>query len=447
MASYSSTRNISRQSTAAAGLRRRTLGGGSRARAVPKRTAARTAYTRTRFHRADYPFFVIVAALVLFGLLMVLSAGSVQSFQLKGNGHFYFVQQLQALAIGLVGFFIAQRVHYSTWRKFSGPMLVLAVALLLAVFIPGVGYNYGGASRWINLQVFLLQSSEVAKVALVIYLAAWLERKGRDVTDLKAGFLPFAALLVLLCGLIMLQPDMGSMSVLAAIGLVMFFTAGAAAKHLALGAGGVLAAAALLIAAAPYRINRLLTFLDPSKDTLGTGYHVQQALVAIGSGGLFGLGFNNSLQKHFFLPEPMNDSIFAIIAEELGFFASIAVIAVFAYLAVRGLRIARNAPDTFSRLLVTGVVTWITVQAMVNIAAMLSIVPLTGVPLPFISLGGSALVVLMFALGIVLNISRYTVASRERSSSNSREESHEGTRRRRRNRGTRRTGAGSFGRA
>lgn len=436
------------RSTAGASVRRPSLGGSGRA--VPKRTAARTAYSHTKLHRADYPFFLIVAALVLFGLLMVLSAGSVQSFQLKGNGYFYFVQQLQSLAIGLVGFFVAQRVHYSVWRKLAAPLLVLAVILLLAVFIPGVGFNYGGASRWINLQVFLLQSSEVAKLALVVYMAAWLERKGRDVTDLKAGFLPFAALLVLLCGLIMLQPDMGSMSVLAATGLVMFFTAGAASKHLALAAGGILAAVAVLIAAAPYRINRLLTFLDPAKDTLGTGYHVQQALVAVGSGGLFGLGFNNSLQKHFFLPEPMNDSIFAIIAEELGFFASITVIVVFAYLAVRGLRIARNAPDTFSRLLVTGVVTWITVQAMVNIAAMLSIVPLTGVPLPFISLGGSALVVLMFALGIVLNISRYTVASRERSSSSnrkSREESHEGTRRRRRNRGTRRAGAGGFGRA
>lgn len=442
MAIYDSlgAKNVNRSVTAGA-IRRRTLG--NHGRAVPKRTAERTAYSRTRLHRADYPFFLIVAALVLFGLLMVLSAGSVQSFQLKGNGHFYFVQQLQALGIGLVGFYVAQKIHYSTWRKLAGPLLIVAVILLLAVFIPGVGFSYGGATRWVNLQVFLLQSSEVAKLALVVYLAAWLEKKGRDITDFRSGFLPVAGVIALLCGLIMLQPDMGSMSVVAAIGLTMFFTAGAAVKHLGIAAGGVLAAVALLIAAAPYRINRLLTFLDPTKDTLGTGYHVQQALVAIGSGGLFGLGFNNSLQKHYFLPEPMNDSIFAIIAEELGFFAGIAVIVVFAILAVRGLRIARNAPDTFSRLLVAGVVTWITVQAMVNIAAMLSIVPLTGVPLPFISLGGSALVVLMVALGIVLNISRYTVANRERT----KEEGHERTRRRGRNRGTRRAGNRGLGRA
>lgn len=366
-----------------------------------------------RGHRPDYPLFLLIAALCLFGLLMILSAGSVQSFKLKGNGHFYFVQQLQALGLGVVGFYIAQRVHYSAWRKLAAPLMILAVLLLVAVFIPGLGFSYGGATRWVDLKFTLLQSAEVAKLALVVYLAAWLSQKGRDITHLKESFLPFLGVFGILGVLVMLQPDMGTMSILAMIGLAMFFTAGASLRHLAIAGAGALGAAAVLIAIAPYRINRLITFLDPAKDTLGTGYQVQQALVAIGSGGLFGLGFNNSLQKHFFLPEPMNDSIYAIIAEELGFFAAFAVIAAFAYLAVRGLRIAGNAPDAFSRLLVTGVVTWVAAQAMVNIAAMLSLVPLTGVPLPFISLGGSSLVVLLIGLGIVMNISKHTVKHTE----------------------------------
>lgn len=385
-----------------------------------------------RAHRPDYAFFLIIAALAAFGLLMILSAGSVQSFKVKGNGYHYFVQQLGALGVGLVGFYIAQRIHYSVWKRFAVPMMIGAVVLLLAIFIPGVGFNYGGATRWVNLQFTLLQSSEVAKLALIIYLATWLERKGTEVNDFRTGLLPFAGIMTVVMGLIMLQPDMGTMSVVAAIGLAMFFTAGAPLQHLMVAGGAGLGIVAILIAIAPYRINRLLTFLDPAKDTLGTGYHVQQALVAIGSGGLFGLGFNNSLQKHFFLPEPMNDSIYAIINEELGFFVGAAIIAVYAYLAVRGLRIARNAPDTFSRLVVTGVVTWLAWQAMVNIAAMLSLLPLTGVPLPFISYGGSALVVLMVAMGIVFNISKYTVKHQEGSS-----ESAHGRRGNRRSRRTR----------
>lgn len=367
---------------------------------------------RAATHRPDYGFFMLMAVLIVFGLLMILSAGQVQSFKLKGNGHFYFMQQLFAVGVGLVGFIIAQKVHYAAWKRLAVPLMILAVVLLTAVFIPGIGFNYGGASRWINLQFTLLQSSEVAKFALVIYLAAWFSRLGKDVRDFRQSFLPFVAILGLIGLLVMSQPDTGTMSVIVIIAVSMYFVAGASMRHIALAAGGAGAALAFLIAIAPYRINRLLTFLDPSKDTLGTGYHVQQALVAIGSGGLFGLGFNNSLQKHFFLPEPMNDSIYAIIAEELGFFVAAAVIAVFAYFAVRGLRIARHAPDMFSRLIVTGVVTWVAWQALLNIAAMLSIVPLTGVPLPFISLGGSALVVLMVAMGIVMNISKHTVKHR-----------------------------------
>lgn len=391
-------------------------------------------------HRPDYSFFALVALLALFGLLMVLSAGQVQSFRLKGNGYYYFIQQIESLGIGLLGFYIVQRIHYKHWKRFAVPLMAVAVALLVLVFVPGIGFNYGGASRWVNLHVFLLQSSEVAKLALVVYLASWLSERGSAVTDIRRGLLPFAGVLALVGGLVMLQPDLGTMTILAVIGIAMFLVSGAPIRHIssalvaAAGVGGV------LIILAPYRINRLLTFLNPAKDTLGTGYHVQQALVAIGSGGLFGVGFNNSIQKHFFLPEPMNDSIFAIIAEELGFFTALAVIAAFAFLAVRGLRIARYAPDAFSRLLVTGVITWVAWQAMVNIAAMLSLLPLTGVPLPFISLGGSSLVVLLVAMGIVMNISKYTVKHREEGTS-----ARSG--RRRRYGRTRRTGARSFGQA
>lgn len=385
-----------------------------------------------RGHHPDYGLLLVVATLVAFGLLMILSAGSVQSFQLKGNGYFYFLQQFVALLVGLVGFLVASRIHYTVWKKLAIPLMAVAVVLLIAVFIPGIGFNYGGASRWINLQFTLLQSAEVAKLALVVYLATLFSRLGNDVTDGRAAFAPFLGVLGGLGVLIMLQPDTGTMSVLVAIGLVMFFVAGAAMRHLAMAGVSALAILGVLIAIAPYRINRLLTFLDPSKDTLGTGYHVQQALIAIGSGGILGVGFNNSIQKHFFLPEPMNDSIFAIITEELGFLTAAAVIGAFAYFAVRGMRIASAAPDTFSRLLVTGVVTWVIWQALLNIAAMLAIVPLTGVPLPFISLGGSAMVVLLTAMGIVMNVSRHTVRQKG---------SHESTAHRRRYRRSRRPGA------
>lgn len=388
--------------------------------------------------RPDYVFFLVIAALSLFGLLMVLSAGAVQSFRLKGNGYFYFIQQLESLGLGLVGFYLAQRVDYRWWKKIAGPFMVIAIALLLAVFIPGVGFNYGGATRWINTPGFHIQVAEIAKLALIIYLATWFERKGKHLRDFREGLLPFVGVLGTLAVLVMLQPDMGTMSVIAMIGIVMYFTAGASLRHIAAAGAAALGAVTILIAAAPYRINRFLTFLDPTKDTLGTGYHVQQALVAIGSGGLFGLGFNHSLQKYNYLPEPMNDSIFAIIGEELGFLAALAVIAAFGYLAVRGLKIASRAPDTFSRLVVTGVVTWIVWQGMINIAAMLSLVPLTGVPLPFISLGGSALVVLLTACGIVFNISRYATPEKG---------THERPGDRRGYRRTRRTTAGSFGRA
>lgn len=391
-----------------------------------------------RAHRPDYTFFLLVAALALFGLLMILSAGQVQSYQVKGNGYYYFLQQAFALGVGLLGFYVAQRVRYDWWRKLALPLLIVAIALLALVFVPGIGFSYGGATRWVNTGLFPLQASEVAKLALVIYLAAWLATKGERIRDFRRGVLPFFGVTALLALLVMLEPDMGTTSIILVTGLVMFYTAGAALRHIGILFGAALGGMALLIAVAPYRINRLLTFLDPSKDTLGTGYHIQQALVAIGSGGLLGLGFNNSIQKHFFLPEPMNDSIFAIIGEELGFITAALVIAAFGYLAVRGFRIARLAPDAFSRLLVTGIITWVAWQALVNIAAMLSLVPLTGVPLPFISYGGSSLVVLLVAMGIVYNVSKYTLKHHE-------EGARASSGRRRRVRRTRRAGAGSLG--
>lgn len=395
--------------------------------------AATPATAPRKGHAPDWPFFLVVTVLILFGLLMISSAGAVLSFQNFGNGYGYFKQQLVSLAVGSVGFFLAAHMHYSKWKRLAVPLLGIAVGLLVLVQIPGIGFSYGGATRWIDMRFTLFQVAEVAKLALVVYLATWLSGRGKELEDFRQGFLPFVAVLAGLGLLVMLQPDLGTMSVLVAIGLGMYFTAGAPVKHIGIAIGGAAATVVFLIAIAPYRINRLLTFLDPSKDTLGTGYHVQQALVAIGSGGLFGLGFNNSVQKYFFLPEPMNDSIFAIIGEELGFFASVVVIAAFTYLAVRGLRVARYAPDTFGRLLAVGFTIWIAWQAMVNIAAMLSLVPLTGVPLPFISLGGSALVALMTGMGILFNVSKYTVKQPEDARAN--------TGRGRRDRRARRAGA------
>ncbi|TES97253.1 putative lipid II flippase FtsW [Patescibacteria group bacterium] len=359
-------------------------------------------------HKPDYLLALAVFILVIFGLVMISSASVVGSYELFGHNNYYLKHQAVSVVIGIIIWIIAFAIPFPVWRKLAYPLLFVTLLLLVGVFVPGVGYEYGGAKRWIVLGPLFLQPAEICKLTIVIYLASWLAKKGKGVKDLIYGFVPFVITVGVIAFLIMKQPDMSTMSIIAATALAIFFIAGASIPQMILGLsfGGMLIW--FLIKSAPYRLSRLMIFLNPGSQTEGAGYHVNQALLAIGSGGLLGLGFGHSRQKYNYLPEVSGDSIFAIVAEELGFLRSVFIVLLFAFIIYRGFKIAYNAPDPFSRLLAAGITTWISLQALVNIGSMVGLFPLTGIPLPFISYGGSSLIVTLAGIGILLGISRYT---------------------------------------
>ncbi|MCL5407082.1 MAG: putative lipid II flippase FtsW [Patescibacteria group bacterium] len=361
--------------------------------------------------KPDLIFALTVFLLCLFGVVMISSASIVTSQERFGTNYYYATHQLISLVVGLIMMVGAYFIDYRFWKKISLTMFLATLVLLIAVFLPGIGKEFGGAHRWLGFGSAVFQPSEIVKLTFIIYLASWLEKKGDQVGNFATGFVPFAFLMLVLGFLIMSQPDLGTLSVILGTAVVIFFVAGARWTHLTIGGVSLLVLVGILIKIEPYRLQRFLVFLNPNDQSLGAAYHINQALIAVGSGGLWGLGFGQSKQKYLYLPQAYSDSIFAIIAEELGFIRASLVIVVFIFLAVRGRRIIQNAPDTFSRLLATGIVTWIVLQAFINIAAMLSLIPLTGVPLPFISYGGSSLIVTLIAVGILLNISKYSSQS------------------------------------
>jgi cell division protein FtsW len=310
------------------------------------------------------------------------------------------------------------------WRKWAPRLLVLAVLGLVALLVPGLADSSHGATRWLHVGPVSVQPAEVLKIALILYLAAWFERHQSEVRSFWDGVVPFGIMVGVACFVIVvLQRDMGTMMVLALAAIGMFYTAGMRITHLAVLLASAGAAGWAAIAFFPHRIARFITFLDPRcndpKYALDSSLHICQALIGVGSGGIFGLGLGHSIQVYGYLPEAANDSIFAIIAEEFGIIGSLAIIGLFGWLVYRGLQVARQAPDMFARLVATGISLWLLFQAIINIGAMLSLVPLTGIPLPFISYGGTSLVVSLFGAGILLNISKYTV--REVSDARSRE--------------------------
>lgn len=347
-------------------------------------------------------------ALLVFGLIMIASAGLAYSKSRFEDPYFFFKRQLQGVSIGLVVLYFTQRINYNFWKKISFPFFILSFVLLIMVFIPGIGSRIYGASRWIQLGSFSFQPAEMLKLALIIYLAAWLESRGSRVRDFFEGFLPFVTIVAIISFLLLKQPDMGTLGVTILIAITMFFLAGSKISHMTLmGSAGFVALFAL-IRFESYRMDRLLVFLHPELDPRGIGYQINQALLAIGSGGIFGVGLGRSMQKFNYLPEPVGDSIFAIIGEELGLFGCVLLVALFVILAMRGLRIARRAPNMFSQLVASGIVAWIFFQAVINMSAISGLIPLTGIPLPFISYGGTSIIFLMAAIGILLNISKQT---------------------------------------
>lgn len=364
------------------------------------------------YHRQDYYLAVTTFLLVVFGLIMVASASVVQSFEATGSNNYYLFRQGGFAIAGLIVWWILQKVDYHMWKRIATILLGIGLAFLIAVLIPGIGVEAGGARRWIGIAGQTLQASEVVKFALIVYLAYWFEKKGKKITDFYSTFLPFILLFGVIFFLVMQEPDLGTSVLLALIAGIMYLAAGATWGQIGTlvmaGFGVVL----LFIQKADYRLKRLLTFLNPGADPLGAGYHVNQALLALGSGGLFGLGYGHSRQKYNFLPEAASDSIFAVIGEELGLIGAVFLVVLpFAIIVWRGLIIARRAPDMFGRMLALGITVWIGLQALLNIGAIVGLMPLTGLPLPFISLGGSSLVIMLAAAGVLLNISKQTVLS------------------------------------
>ncbi|MDD3498034.1 MAG: putative lipid II flippase FtsW [Candidatus Moranbacteria bacterium] len=356
----------------------------------------------------DKTLLTLALTLAVFGLIMIASAGVLYS-QTRFEDPNYFIkhQFLFGFIPGLFFLYLFSKIDYHFWKKFSIPFFFASLFALVLVFIPGIGSDIYGASRWINLGSISFQPSEMAKISIILYLAAWLENKGTEkIKDIYEGTIPFLTILAIAGFLIIRQPDTGTLGVIIMIAVSMYFVSGASVGHIFGIFLAGLAGLAALIMIAPYRMNRFLVFLNPEHDPQGVGYQINQALLAIGSGGIFGLGLGHSRQKFNYLPEPVGDSIFAIIGEELGLLGAGIVVIIFVLLTLRILKIAKAAPDNFGRIVAIGVASWIFFQAFVNIAAVTAIMPLTGISLPFISYGGTSLIFLMAAIGLLLNISK-----------------------------------------
>lgn len=356
----------------------------------------------------DYPLLVITLILTAVGLLIISSASVVISQQNFGTPYYYVIHQGIAALVGLAALLVFQRIPYRFWKKIALPLFILSLLLVAAVFIPKIGLRLGGAVRWFRIGPLTFQPSEILKFSLILYLAGWLDARKGKMAGLTSSFIPFLALMGLVGAVLVLQPDIGTLIVIGGSAVILYFIGGG--KAMQIGAVLILAAAMLLIVirVEPYRASRLLVFLDPGRDPRGTGYHINQALIAIGSGGFWGRGFGQSIQKFNYLPEPMGDSVFAVIVEEFGFLGGFLIIALFFGFFLRAVAIARAAHDFFGKLVVTGIASLITFQAFVNIAAISRLLPLTGIPLPFISYAGTSIAITLAMVGVMLNISRHT---------------------------------------
>jgi cell division protein FtsW len=352
------------------------------------------------------PIAVLVGFLCGIGLLMVLSSSSVQALRESGSSWLYLQRQVMWLTLGTVALGVAVRAPLRFWQRLAAPLLVLSFVLLVVVLLPGIGTSVNGSTRWLEFGPLRLQPSELAKIALLLFGADLLARRAAQVDDPRAALVPMCVVLGGLSALVMLQPDMGTTIVMVLIGGSLLLLAGVPMRRLLPLAAGGLVAGAVLAMSAPYRRARVISFLDPWADAGNTGYQVVQSLVGMGSGQLTGVGLGASRAKWGFLPNAHTDFIFAIIGEELGLLGSLCVIALFAALAYLGARVAVSAEDRFGALIAGGVTAWIAGQALVNMGAVVGLVPVTGVPLPFVSAGGSALVANLFGIGLLLRVAR-----------------------------------------
>lgn len=352
--------------------------------------------------------------LVGFGLIMIASASSIKAHNEfvtssgKANDYWYITRQATWIGVSIIALSFFAHFDYRKLRYFAFPVLVIVIGLLAAVFLPIIGGQETlGARRWLNFGLLGMQPSELTKLALAVYLATWLERKGKEVSDFKYGFLPFAILIGLIILLLYFQKDLGTTIIISIMAFSVFFVSGANIFQLLMGSLVGLAVVFVLIQTTPFRVGRIEAWLDPYQSPTKIGYHVIQAELTVGSGGIFGVGYGHSLQKYEYIPHAPTDSIFAIIAEELGLVGALSLIGLYFFLLSRIYVIAARAQDNFGRLLAIAVGVWIASQAFINMGGLLRVIPLTGIPLPFISYGGSSMLSLSIGVGMVLGISRY----------------------------------------
>lgn len=345
--------------------------------------------------------FLTALTLSLIGVFILFESSTYPSLLSVGEKYYFFKNQIIWFFIGILGCITASKIDYKVYYKFALPLLLISLFLLILVFLPGIGLELKGANRWINLSWIIFQPSELLKITLTIYLAAWLSTRERG------RLLAFTMLLGLSVILVILEPDMGTAFIIGVTATIVYFLSGAPIRDMILIFLLMVVSIAALINLEPYRVGRLSAFQNfDSQDLSKASYHTKQILIALGSGGIGGVGFGNSIQKYAYLPESTTDSIFAIYAEESGFIGSSILVLLFVVLSILGFTISAKAKDTFGRLLSAGIITFISIQAFINIASQVVLIPLTGIPLPFISYGGSSLVINFVSIGIMLSISR-----------------------------------------
>lgn len=362
----------------------------------------------TREKSPDYVVILSTFFLVIFGLVMLTSASSDLGQAKFGDSYFYLKHQLlYGLSIGIVGFVLASKFYYRHYQKLATVFLVISITLLILVFTP-LGVASGGATRWINLGPLSFQPSEILKITFIVYIASWLSNKPYRQQNFWGGYVPFLLISGAVGSLLILQPSTSTAAIIMASALIIYFSSGAKLSYvfstLILGVAAFLAISYLT----PYRWERIMSFVNPDANTQTSSYQINQALIAIGSGGLGGVGFGKSTTKLRYLPQPIDDSIFAIISEELGFVGASALIFVFVALILRNFLLAKKAPDEFGKMLLIGFGSLIAIQTFIHVGAISGLIPLTGVPLPYISYGGTALAIFMTISGIIVNISKYS---------------------------------------
>lgn len=365
-------------------------------------------FTNDQKRLPDLTLLFIVLLLLLIGLVMVYSSSHIWAVYKYDDAFFFVKRQFLFASVGILGMFFLYLIPYHTWKKYVHVILFICFLFLLLVLVPGIGIVRGGAQSWIGVGAFSIQPSEFMKLGLILYLSSYLTTQKKAITSFTKGFFFPIALIFIVFGFIMLQPDFGTGVVLVSTCVLMIFIAGTRLTYFIylalLGAVGF----TLLILSAPYRISRITAYLNPWDDPLGDGFQIIQSLYAIGPGKLMGVGFGNSLQKYFYLPEPQTDFIFAIIGEEFGFIGATIIIILFFILCWRGIRVALHAVDSFGRYVAFGIIAMITIQVMINISVVIGLIPVTGITLPFLSYGGSSLTLTLCSIGILLNISAYT---------------------------------------